>query len=242
MKKNCVLLLSVILLMGLLAGCECEHQWMSADCLTPKTCEKCQAAEGEVLGHDFAPSSCVVPETCTRCGVTRGDALAHDFLSANCSEPETCLLCGQTQGEPLGHSFGDWTVENDTMRHICHVCWEAETVPVDYNLIVARRLTGHWDFVEGMKDGQRIALNVEEGKLGAYLRFSGDQTGTLYRDETGEKSITWVFDHYEVTEIPEYHFVITTEDQTVYTAVLSDNSAGEDVLILTAGENDMIWP
>ena len=243
MKRTYILLLSLLLLAALLSGCECDHQWVEADCLTPKTCEKCQATEGEALGHDFAPASCTAPETCTRCGETQGETMEHDFAPANCTVPETCVQCGETRGEPLGHSFGDWAVEGDTMSHTCEVCWYAEALPVDYSLVLTEKLTGHWDYVMGMVNGQYhdyFALKTVAGELGTWLRFSGDNTGTLYRDETGEEPITWAFDRYEVVEeIPQYHFVIATEDQTLITAQLSDYSDGEDLLSLTADENNV---
>ena len=243
MKRTYILLLSLLLLAALLSGCECDHQWVAADCVTPKTCEKCQITEGEAWGHTWQDASCESAKTCGVCGATEGEPLGHVFMSASCIVPETCVQCGESRGESLGHSFGEWVVEGDTMSHTCEVCGYAEALPVDYSLVLTEKLTGHWDYVKGTVNGQYkdyFYLNTAEGELGTWLRFSGDNTGTLYRDETGEEPITWAFDRYEVVEeIPQYHFVITTEDQTLITAQLSDCSDREDILSLIADENNV---
>lgn len=35
----------------LLSGCQCKHEWVEADCYTPKTCSKCKITEGEPRQH-----------------------------------------------------------------------------------------------------------------------------------------------------------------------------------------------
>ena len=52
-----------------------KHNWVSADCDTPKTCSKCQATEGDALGHDWIAATTEAPKTCDRCGATEGDKL-----------------------------------------------------------------------------------------------------------------------------------------------------------------------
>ncbi len=51
MKK--LFLLAILLTVCLLvfSGCSCDHIWIEADCLNPKTCSRCAATEGEPLGH-----------------------------------------------------------------------------------------------------------------------------------------------------------------------------------------------
>ena len=46
------------------------------------TCTKCKTAETEkigALGHDWADATCVTPKTCKRCFATEGEPLAHTF-------------------------------------------------------------------------------------------------------------------------------------------------------------------
>ena len=40
MKKRYFIPLLVALFLCL-SGCECQHQWVEAQCLTPRTCSKC---------------------------------------------------------------------------------------------------------------------------------------------------------------------------------------------------------
>lgn len=45
-----------------------DHNWVDADCDTPKTCSVCQATEGAALGHDWTEDDGT--KTCARCGAT----------------------------------------------------------------------------------------------------------------------------------------------------------------------------
>ena len=63
----------------------CEHEWVAADCDTPKTCGECAKTKGEALGHSFAEADCDTPKTCTVCGETEGEALGHDFENGKCT-------------------------------------------------------------------------------------------------------------------------------------------------------------
>ncbi len=47
-------LLSGVLLLAyifLFVGCSCDHVWVDATCLSPKTCSRCAEVEGNPLGH-----------------------------------------------------------------------------------------------------------------------------------------------------------------------------------------------
>lgn len=51
MRKK-IMISAVLLVCALmLTGCMCEHEWTEATCTSPKTCSKCEATEGEALGH-----------------------------------------------------------------------------------------------------------------------------------------------------------------------------------------------
>ena len=55
MKKVLCVALSLVMLLAL-AGCACEHEWMDADCVNPRTCE-CGETEGEALGHTLTEAN-----------------------------------------------------------------------------------------------------------------------------------------------------------------------------------------
>ena len=50
---------------------ECQHEWVDATCVAPKTCSTCNETEGEALGHNEIIDAKVEP-TCTKDGKTEG--------------------------------------------------------------------------------------------------------------------------------------------------------------------------
>ena len=114
MKQKIITLAIAILCMFLLAGCQCEHEWMPASCISPKICSLCEETEGE--------------------------ALAHDWIEANCEHPKTCSRCNITEGNTMEHTLGEWT-ETVAYRHgktvrkqscsICGTVVNTEIVPIE---------------------------------------------------------------------------------------------------------------
>lgn len=92
MNKSWLCAATALLLMGLLMGCQCSHQWKEADCVTPKTCSKCDLAEGEALSHQWQDASCMQAKTCSLCGEEEGNILAHDYQFDSGSM--RCHMCG----------------------------------------------------------------------------------------------------------------------------------------------------
>ena len=130
-KKTVGLCLISVLMMGILAGCGCEHEWKEADCLNPRTCIKCGETEGGPLGHSWRAPNCEHPKTCDVCGVTEGEALGHDWQPATCTTARICSRCGKIDGKPLGHQPGEWEeTEVDYVEAVtkytrkCLVCGE----------------------------------------------------------------------------------------------------------------------
>lgn len=105
MKKKITLLIAIILCTVLLAGCQCEHEWVDAACTSAKVCNLCGEIEGEPLGHSWTDATCVTPMTCNICNETQGEALPHQWTNATCSKPKTCTSCGQTREKPLEHKY-----------------------------------------------------------------------------------------------------------------------------------------
>ena len=90
----------------------CEHSWEEATCTTPKTCTKCDATEGEALGH----TEQVIPgkaPTCTEAGYTEGKlctvcgevTISQEEIPAAHTEETvpgkeaTCIATGLTDGK-----------------------------------------------------------------------------------------------------------------------------------------------
>lgn len=150
MKRAIVTLLLVVLCF-VFVGCECEHVWDAATCMTamtcsacgdvkgdpvengghtwryanctaPTTCETCGEVRGEKLGHNWVEATCASPKTCSRCGRKEGGTTPHMWINATCDEPMTCDYCGQTQGEKLGHN---WEEATCTTAKVCKRCGDS---------------------------------------------------------------------------------------------------------------------
>ena len=99
-----MILVCAVLIVGLLFAFRviCIHDWTEADCISPKTCEKCGRTEGEPLGHtDLTAADCLSPAVCKTCGSTVGEPLGHTWVEASYAEPKTCSTCLITEGQPL---------------------------------------------------------------------------------------------------------------------------------------------
>ena len=143
-----------------------QHSYVEADCITPQTCELCDRAEGEPLGHDFAEADCTNPKTCSRCGETTGNALGHNLKEATCLEASVCKRCGETVGEPLGHHFTEATC---TEPKICSRCESKEGVALGHIFTAATcelpSICQRCDTVTGQALGHNYSL-TESGTTG----------------------------------------------------------------------------
>ena len=79
MKKKTVFLILIMACILLLSACKCEHQWIEADCVTPRTCSECQETEGAPNGHSWMAASCEAPKTCEVCALTEEEAKGHSW-------------------------------------------------------------------------------------------------------------------------------------------------------------------
>ena len=137
MKKNILLLISLLLLCALLSACGHQHIWMDASCEAPKTCSDCGAAEGAALGHSWLDASCQTPKTCSNCGMTQGSALYHKWQDATCLAPKTCADCGATEGSKLSHDYAPWKeAQQDSsgrwfFSRSCIFCGDTQTEETD---------------------------------------------------------------------------------------------------------------
>ena len=126
LNKFLCMILVVFSVIATLSACDnqntpqCQHQWVEADCLYPKTCRLCGDTAGEALGHTEVIDESV-DSTCTETGLTQGkhcslcgkvlvaqeetSALGHKWNMPTCTTPKTCPVCKTTEGEPYGHTF-----------------------------------------------------------------------------------------------------------------------------------------
>lgn len=111
MKKILVFVLVLAILSCLFASCEkeCDHDWVDADCTTPKICDECGKTKGEALGHEWTDASCEMPKTCGVCGKTIGKKLEHtegekrlqsiDAVNATAIYTISCTECNKLLDE-----------------------------------------------------------------------------------------------------------------------------------------------
>lgn len=125
-----VLLTIAVLLVALLGGCSCQHQWSEASCEEPSRCRICGQLQGEAQGHNFSQADCEVPQTCGVCGLTEGEALGHSWVEATCEVAKTCSVCSKTEGKP-SHQ---WLPATCRKRATCVFCKKT----------TGERLPHHW--------------------------------------------------------------------------------------------------
>ena len=222
-KKLFCLMIAVVML---LSGCCLRHEWVDADCDTPKTCAKCEKTEGEALGHNFMPdvcqrcgfavhnwkdATCTAPKTCTVCAETEGEALGHSWQDATCAAPKTCTVCAETEGETLAHEV-KWNFNRDekTMNGDCSACGEHVEQELDWVLAADERIMGRWNARFVSKVGSNI-VPLDSG----YVEF--------YEDGTFEMMLAdmtiggnWSFDRVEDEIITAYIYKMEDVEGGIY--------------------------
>ena len=159
---------------------QCQHQWVEADCLYPKTSRLCGDTTGEALGHTEVIDESV-DSTCTETGLTQGkhcslcgkvlvaqeetSALGHKWNMPTCTTPKTCPVCKTTEGEPYGHTF-----ENGE----CVDCNEEDP-----------------DFVSLTLTSTTYNINLTDYSYVAYITMIGGETVTYDIDDESVVSCEW---------------------------------------------------
>lgn len=90
-----------------------NHHWVQATCTEPKHCSYCYLENGESLGHDWQDATCEMPKSCLVCEQTSGVTLEHSWKEATCEAPKTCELCGATEGSTTEHIEDDWVTTQE---------------------------------------------------------------------------------------------------------------------------------
>ena len=176
MNRKMKLILLVLVCVALLAGCKCQHEWVAADCVTPKTCTLCQETEGAPLGHNWLDATCKEAKTCKVCGAVEGVAAGHSWVDASCVAPKHCENCDLTEGEVLDHTWLDATTEAPMTCSFCGAT-EGERIITDerFKTEACKALFGSWQF-EQIMTGEEMDLGdyVDEVPFVAVLNFADD--------------------------------------------------------------------
>ena len=125
-KTNIIFLVLLMILM--LTGCGCEHQWVEGTCEAPEICSLCGKTRGEPTEHYFREATCESPKTCTKCGLTEGESNGHDFDEATCTTAQKCKNCTKVQGVKLGHDYE---------KGVCNRCGEFNDLSDEYDNVLA---------------------------------------------------------------------------------------------------------
>lgn len=153
MKRRILISALMLLLVLMLAGCRCKHEWLDATCDVPKTCALCGQRQGEALGHSWVDAACDAPKTCTVCNRTEGEAPGHAWVDATCTTPKTCAGCGLTEGEPLSHSWVDATC---VAPRTCALCAMTEGDAYGHSWLAATCTTAKVCSICAVTDGDPL--------------------------------------------------------------------------------------
>lgn len=167
MKKYSMIsvLLLAVLLVGILTGCGCKHEWKEATCTEPSICSLCGKEEGEPRGHSWLDPTCEDPKTCRRCGKTKGEPEGHEWAEATCAEPKTCTVCAATEGKALGHT---WEGGSCTEAPVCSVCGETSPEVAEHTWLDATCQAPKTCEICGLTEGEPAAHTEGESTLADY--------------------------------------------------------------------------
>lgn len=181
----------------------CQHEWAEANCVTPKTCNKCDSTEGESLGHNWLDADCETAKTCNVCAATEGEALGHTWVDATCETAKTCEVCAATEGEALGHTWTDATCET---AKTCSVCSSAEGDPLGHDMAEANyqdpatcKTCGHTEGEPLTPAAVTYGLNIINAEVGKEYQY----TTSCWDDTTRKTTATVTITGYSTFESAE---------------------------------------
>ena len=188
MKRKIGLLLVAMACIAMLTGCKCKHEWVAADCVTPKTCTRCQETEGAPLGHDWLAATCEEAKTCKVCTAVEGMAAGHSWVEASCIAPKHCENCDLTEGEVKEHLWLTATTETPKTCSVCGLM-EGDRIMTDerFKTEKCRDLFGDWQFEKTLSaDEMKLEGYVDEVPFTAVVTFTEDGRITMdlsFKDE-----------------------------------------------------------
>lgn len=159
MKRKILLGIVLGTILLFMTGCCMQHEWVTADCVAPQTCNKCGKTEGDALGHKWEDATCASAKTCTVCGKTEGDVLDHKWEDATCIDAKACTVCGKTEGEALGHK---WEAATCTDAKTCTACGKTEGNALGHRMQIATCTSAKTCKLCGMTEGDALGHKWEE--------------------------------------------------------------------------------
>ena len=238
MKKVLILVLSLVLVF-LLWGCECSHQWEAATCTSGEVCSKCGEIHGEPAGHDWKKATCDTPEICRVCGETQGEP-GHTWKDATCSNAKTCSACGLKEGTSLAHDYVFDKFMNDEMQYRCQVCSAVKNEPMDRELYAYHLIVGFWDLY-AVQTGTTQAIASNTTEVGAYLVGKEDGAIQFHLEDGLVLDLTMEFVGYEATDLGgSYSLVFAAQDDIRYEAVLTEQNGQKQLTIDLDGNKSVI--
>ena len=209
----CIVVVGLVALLTLIkpsddSSSSCNHQWIEADCLYPKTCRICQETTGDAKGHSFINATCTEPKVCQNCNKTDGKALGHTEVIDASVEP-TCTKKGLTEGKhcsvcneilvkqteinKLGHDWGNPTC---TTPRSCCVCFEVDpnSEPLQHSYMQGECIicgADDPDYTALTLTSTKYNISLEDNSDVAYITMIGGETVTYDIDDTSVVRCEW---------------------------------------------------
>ena len=186
----------------------CNHQWIEADCLYPKTCRICQKTTGDAKGHSFVNATCTEPKICQNCNKTDGKALGHTEVIDAAVDP-TCTTKGLTEGKhcgvcndilvrqteinKLGHDWGNPTC---TTPRSCLVCFTVDpnSEPIGHSYMQGECIicgADDPDYIALTLTSTKYNISLQEDSDVAYITMIGGETIVYDIDDTSVVLCEW---------------------------------------------------
>ena len=164
------------------AGCLHEHQWISATCHSPKTCEECGLTVGSEKEHNWISATCESPKRCLDCGQTVGYKAEHSWMGGNKTTPKHCRWCDELGPFSLPQS-GTVFIGEDLYRN-SELTIKSSTYDSCY--IKLKGTSGKDVFSFFVRAGDQITVKVPAGNFYVYFSYGTDWYGTdkLFGEET----------------------------------------------------------
>lgn len=214
MKRRILLLVLALTCIAALTGCKCKHEWVAADCVTPKTCSLCWETEGAALGHDWLAATCEEAKMCKVCSAVEGMAAGHSWVDATCMDPKHCEACGLEEGELRAHTWLNATTESPKICSVCSVT-EGERIVTDerFETEKCRALFGSWKYQWTMPaEDMKLESYVEEVPYTAVLTFTEDGQITMeltltdakqFKQNLYEGTVDAIYRQFETMEMSQ---------------------------------------
>lgn len=232
MKQNLTLFVLVLTVSLIFTGCSCSHEWAEADCVTPKTCSKCQETEGEALGHRWREATCTAPRTCASCGLTEGGPLDHTWVEANYQTSRTCTVCNATEGEPRAAAFEElgleFNVDQVNVEYPLHIGGKEYTYTIDRYEVYPS------DDSHSAREGfewRTVTHTVKgEGKIPNVLPIYGDYNNCYDMESFNETAV-----QIDIDQIYAMRFTVNYHGEDYPTCLFQVEESRVD------GENSTWW-